>query len=148
MRLGLVSMAVAALGLLAGCGAANVTRVTSTVPDPTIPPCAPVTERVSLPTELVGLLPLPPGTVLTSSRVAGPGPLVIGGYVPGTLKQAAAFFPPELQKAGFQLGQGDAELDEAEQTFSGHGLQGRWKVHSILACSDAVSLTIAISKTP
>jgi hypothetical protein len=101
-----------------------------------------------MPAQLNGVLPLPPGTVLTSTDLAGKGPLVIGGYVPAQLADASAFFKEELPKAGFELGEGDAEGDEAEQAFTGHGLEGQWKVHSILDCPDAVSLTIAVSGTP
>ena len=67
---------------------------------------------------------------------------------PRRLRDASDFFRAELPKAGFELGEGDAEADEAEQAFTGHGLEGQWKVHSILDCPDAVSLSIAVSGTP
>jgi hypothetical protein len=59
-------------------------------------------------------------------------------------KNAVVFFQSKLPAAGYQLLRGDAEMDEAESTFSGQGFQGKWKVQGILNCSGAVALTIAV----
>jgi hypothetical protein len=66
--------------------------------------------------------------------------------VPAELKAAAAFFLRELPAAGFTLGMGDGELDEAESTFSGNGYQGHFKVHSIQDCPGAVTLSVVLAK--
>ncbi|HET8572004.1 MAG TPA: hypothetical protein VFN14_08950 [Candidatus Limnocylindria bacterium] len=144
------SVALAALVLLSACGGGNAGTTTgaSVVVVPSLPACVPAAERAELPANLDGVLPLPVGTVITSAKLTGRGPLQIAGYVPASLREASAFFREELPKAGFEPGEGDAENDEAEQAFSGHGLDGQWKVHSILDCPDAVSLTIAVSGEP
>jgi hypothetical protein len=139
------TVAAAALVLLAACGAAGVPSPAAVAVEPTLPACAPASDRAQLPPELDGVFPLPPGTLITSAKLTGQGPLVVAGYVPMRLKDAAAYLQEQLPKAGLRLGEGDAELDEAEQTFSGRRLEGQWKVHSILDCPDAVSLTIAVS---
>lgn len=136
------------LGWLGGCALVDAPGGdVAAVVEPTLPACAGATERAQLPAELDGVFPLPPGTVISSAKLAGQGPLVVGGYVPMELKDAAAYLQEELPKAGFTAGEGDAEPDEAEQSFSGKGLEGQWKVHSLLDCPDAVTLTIAVSKT-
>jgi hypothetical protein len=61
-------------------------------------------------------------------------------------KNTVAFFQSKLPAAGYQLLKGDAEMDEAESTFSGNGFQGKWKVNGILNCPGAVTLTIALWK--
>lgn len=144
------STALAAVLLLSACAGGNpgTTTDASVVVVQSLPACVPAAERAQLPANLDGVLPLPVGTVITSAKLTGQGPLQIAGYVPASLREASDFFREELPKAGFELGEGDAENDEAEQAFSGHGLDGQWKVHSILDCPDAVSLTIALNGEP
>jgi hypothetical protein len=64
--------------------------------------------------------------------------------IPNELRDAVTFFQRALPRAGFQLGEGDAEHDEAESTFSGNGFAGKWKLNGILNCPNAVALTIAV----
>lgn len=138
-----IIVGVALLALLAGC-ATSTTTTTISAPAVTLPACAEASARVDTPAELPADLPLPPGTVLTSVSRSDAGSTVIGGYIPAELNAAAQFFQAELPAAGYELLGGDAELDEAESAFAGGGVQGQWKVHSLLDCSSAVSLTIAI----
>jgi hypothetical protein len=147
------TVAAAALVLLAACGGgvpssaavAGLPSLATVAVEPTLPACVPANDRAQLPPELDGVFPLPPGTLITSAKLTGQGPLVVAGYIPMRLKDAAAYLQEQLPTAGLRPGEGDAELDEAEQSFSGHNLEGQWKVHSVLDCPDAVSLTIAVS---
>jgi hypothetical protein len=75
------------------------------------------------------------------------GVIVVGGVSPTKFKNAVAFFQRKLPSAGYKLLEGDAEMDEAESTFSGQGFQGKWKVNGILNCPGAVTLTIAVWKS-
>lgn len=147
---GAAAVALVGLGALTACagGGSGATPDATVVVVPSLPACVPAAERAELPANLQGVLPLPAGTVITSANLTGQGPLQIAGYVPVELSAASDFFREEMPKAGFTLGEGDAEGDEAEQAFSGHGLEGQWKVHSILDCPDAVSLTIALNGEP
>lgn len=61
-------------------------------------------------------------------------------------KEAAAFFQSKLPAAGYEILEGDAEMDEAEATFAGRGFRGKWKINGILNCPEAVRLTLAIGK--
>lgn len=110
---------------------------------PALPPCASAGAAVTLPTGVPGNLPLPPGTMVTSVQVDG-GRTLLGGVVPTDLQTAARFFQTALPAAGFKLGEGDAEPDEAESVFTGNGVKGQWKVHSITGCPGAVNLTLAV----
>jgi hypothetical protein len=114
---------------------------------PTLPPCAQAGPAVSLPSEFPTNFPLPPGTMITSSQRSQKGVLVVSGFIPMEFKNTVAFFQSKLPAAGYQLLKGDAEMDEAESTFSGQGFQGKWKVQGILNCSGAVTLTIAVWKS-
>jgi hypothetical protein len=61
-------------------------------------------------------------------------------------RTAVEFFMRQLPKAGYKLGEGDAEQDEAESGFSGHEITGRWKVNGILDCPNAVTLALFVNR--
>ena len=109
-----------------------------------MPACAPSEAAISSPPALPATLPLPPGTVLNLVHESSAGATIIFGVIPLSLSDAAGFFVDQIPRAGFELGPGDAEQDEAEAVFSGPGVDGQWKVHSILDCADAVTLNLAI----
>ncbi len=129
--------------MITGCGGSKELRDSTTA---NLPPCAKAGPAVSLPSEFPNSFPLPPGTVITSSQRNERGVNVVSGFSPMEFKNAVAFFQSKLPAAGFQLLEGDAEMDEAESTFSGQGYHGKWKVNGILNCQGAVTLTIAVSK--
>ena len=126
--------------VLASCSAgARGSGASATMPD-----CAPRGAPISRPELLPVAFPLPPGTVLTQVHESSAGATVIAGVIPLPLADAAGYFLDEMPRAGFDLGPGDAEQDEAESAFTGAGIDGQFKVHSILDCGDAVTLTLAL----
>ena len=62
-----------------------------------------------------------------------------------TIAQAAAFMTRELPANGWTITASDAEQDEAEASFSGTGFTGRFRLHSITGCNDAVTFSIAVT---
>lgn len=126
--------------LLAGCGGSH-----NASSRPSLPACAKAGHATSIPSDFPAMFPLPPGTVVSLIHRSA-GALTVQGVSPTEFKQAVAFFQRELPAAGFQLGEGDAEQDEAESSFSGHGVTGRWRVNGILQCPNAVTLTVAVLK--
>jgi hypothetical protein len=128
--------------LLAGCGGSDKETASAG-----LPACAKVDRTVSLPKDFPDeQLPTPDGTVFTTSERLESGAIRVGGVVPQQFSEVVAFFREELPAAGFPLGEGDAEQDEAESAFSGRGYAGKWKVNGILNCADAVTLAIVVSK--
>jgi hypothetical protein len=125
---------VIALVLAAGCSAAPAS--------PELPACAKASAALSTLPALPPEFPIPPGTRLTATEESG-GITTVAGYVPSDLRSAATFLQTHLPPAGYRLGLGDSEPDEAESDFSGRGVSGRWKVHGILDCASAVTLTIS-----
>ena len=136
--------------LLAGCSgsAAMPTEAADSAGEqtPELPACAEVGPAISLPAEFPPNFPLPPGTVIHASRNTEEGVLIVDAVMPVSLQAAADFFLRELPTAGFLLGFGDSEFDEAESAFSGNGYDGHFKVHSILDCPGAVTLTLALTR--
>jgi hypothetical protein len=112
---------------------------------PAIPECAAAGAVVTLPDAFPDDFPLPAGTRITDVQETDDGVLLVGGVIPGSLSAAATFFSDEVPAAGFEAGEGDAEQDEAEASFWREGSEGSWKVHSILDCPTAVTLTVAIA---
>ena len=112
-------------------------------PAPTLPACAQAGPPVRLPPEFPKSFPLPPGTVITAGRHAGPT-IVLEGFIPMELKEATRFFVQKLPDAGFRLGRGEAERGEAESRFGGNGVAGFFKVRSIEGCPGALQFTIRV----
>jgi hypothetical protein len=130
----------AGIGLfLAGCGGSDKAATSAAVP-----PCAKVGRTVSLPQDFPDELPIPAGTAFTVSEPLDSGTIRVGGVVPQPFSEVVAFFQKELPASGFALGEGDAEQDEAEAAFSGHGYEGKWKINGILNCPNAVTLALVL----
>ena len=110
-----------------------------------MPPCAGAGQAVELPSGFPERFPLQPGTVVTSAR-REPAGAVIDAVVPRDLRDAKRFISRELPKAGFELSGGEAEANEAETDFTGHGVTGRLKVRKIQGCAGAVTLTVGVVK--
>lgn len=90
--------------------------------------------------------PLPSGTVVRTSRkqTIGQRPFVIVlALAPGTIAEAARFILHRLPKAGYRLAQADQEATEAEAVFRGHGVEGRIRFHTLVACDGALTIDIA-----
>jgi hypothetical protein len=89
---------------------------------------------------------VPPGTVLTSNKNLGHGRTLVGGIVPSDFGSAVQFFVTKLPAAGYVLGAGDAEANEAEALFTGGGVSGRWKVNGIPTCPGTVALNLFVKR--
>ncbi|MBA3330860.1 MAG: hypothetical protein H0T39_08335 [Actinobacteria bacterium] len=143
----LLGLACGLAALAAGCGGSDEPAATARAQ--TLPACASPSARLRRPRALPAAFPLPPGTVLTSSKAPHAGQLILGGIVPGELGDAADFFAGELPPRGYRLGRGDAEAGEEEAPFTGRGVRGRWRVSAIGGCPGAVTMTLVlIRQTP
>lgn len=141
--IGICALALTLL-LMVGCAGSRTSNPVT--PANNLPPCARVDNVVSLPAEFPEGFPLPPGTVVTASERTASGSTTISAAIPMDFKQAVAFFQSKLPAAGYQLLEGDAEMDEAESTFACQRFRGKWKINGILNCPAAVRLTLAIAK--
>jgi hypothetical protein len=108
-----------------------------------LPPCAQAGPPVSLPPEFPKSFPLPPGTVITTSKHAGPT-IVLEGFIPMELEKVRRFFVEKLPDAGFRLGRGEVERGEAESRFGGDGVAGFFKIRSIQGCAGALEFTVRV----
>ncbi|HUS11764.1 MAG TPA: hypothetical protein VMZ30_14955 [Pyrinomonadaceae bacterium] len=129
----------------AGCGGSKAPSVVT--PGPSLPPCAGAGSSVGLPPDFPSNFPLPPGTVITSHQRGVSGAIIVSGFAPMQFKDTVVFFQSKLPAAGYKPLESDAEMDEAESTFSGQGYHGKWKVNGILNCPAAVTLGVFLSKT-
>jgi len=62
----------------------------------------------------------------------------------GGLEAARDYYKEQLPKHGFELGEGDAEEEEAETEFDGHGFEGHLKLRTIEGCANALSLGVVL----
>lgn len=111
-----------------------------------VPACAEASKSITRPAAIPRDLPLPQGTVFTSASETRPGETLVTGIIPTAFRDAVAFFVERLPAAGYELGEGDSEQDEAESFFAGKGVTGKWKVNGILNCAQAVRLTLTVSR--
>jgi hypothetical protein len=139
----------AAGALLAGCGGGDESEAEQqrerTESTSGLPSCDATATTDPVPAGFPDAFPLPAGTVITSVGRGG-GATFVRGIVPLSLKQSADFFRRRVPKAGFEPGAADAEPWEAESEFSGHGVEGKWKVNELPACLQKAALLVAVSQ--
>ncbi len=123
--------------VVAGCGGGGQAAHAA------LPNCAGTEQSVARPDAFPAGIPLPPGTVLRKTRNEG-GFVVVNGVAPGSLREARDYVRRAFPKAGYELGGGDAEENEAETEFSGHGREGRLKLHTLAGCKGAVTVAVAV----
>lgn len=78
-------------------------------------------------------LPVPPGLRVLDTRQQG-SVLVVQFSTGLSLPEAGRYVVEELPRAGFALRRGDAEGDEIDQPFTGHGFRGSFKLRGVSAC--------------
>ncbi len=89
--------------------------------------------------------PLPTGTVIGSSRqqtIKSTSFHFVNALAPATIDDAARFILHKLPKAGYRLAGAEREANETEAAFAGHGMHGRIRFHTLLACSGALAVDI------
>jgi len=132
----------AALAIVSsGCGSASRVPAPEPTPDPELPACAADGPAAQLPRELVGVVGLPVGTRLETTRLVGVGPLVVGGYAPGTLANVAQTFGGESAAT--------AESPSAAEragAYANGGYAVEWTLRDLPGCPGAVALTISVRK--
>jgi hypothetical protein len=111
------------------------------------PLCGRHPATVTAPRELPGSYPLPSHTVLTRVQRAR-GVVVVQGFQPLSLRDAGRFIITALPHAGYRIGRGDSEVDEAETSFIGHGIVGHVKVHTVPGCARATRLVFGFVRSP
>jgi hypothetical protein len=132
--------------MLLACSLSQLFAQSPAGPPPSnLPDCAHAQTVISLPPEFPKVVPLPPGTVFTSSRPREGGITMIG-VVPMELSQAARFFIAQLPAAGFQLGRGESESGEAEAPFRGNGIMGGFQLRTMVDCPGVLQLVITVQK--
>jgi hypothetical protein len=136
--IGFVAVAAAATAVVSYAGRSGG-RATS--PAATLPACVGGGARTTLPPGWK--VPFPKGTAV--SIVEGGAVRQVIGFAPYSFASAVAYFREGFPKRGYAIGNGDAENDEAEANFSGHGVRGRWRVNAIAGCPGATVVTIAVA---
>lgn len=129
---------------LAGCGGGARPDVSGARAAGSLPACVKAGDALARPEGFPVSLPLPDGTLITAHD-NGVKRVALSGYVPMPLRDAAAWMSRQLPSAGYRNGEGDAEQDEAESVFTGHGYQGKWKLNALDACAGAVAIQVSLS---
>ena len=134
--------AVVALLVICAAGAAALLGGRDPAQASALPDCVHPSRSVTVPAGLASF-PLPRGAVLDRVRRAY-GYRVVSGFVPGSVDPVREFLVSRLPDAGFRLNGGDSEEAEAEASYAGHGVRGRWKLRAVPGCPGALAIQIAV----
>jgi hypothetical protein len=130
---------------------AGISPTTPTPVSGVLPACAGAGAYASVAGGLPPSFPLPTGTVVRSSRqqtIRGTSFHFVNALAPATIDDAARFILHKLPKAGYRLAEADRETNEAEAAFAGHGVHGRIRFHTLLACTGALTVDIVTTNKP
>lgn len=81
---------------------------------------------------------------MLDSRTSKYGYTFVSGYLPGAVNPVRDFLVAHVPAAGYRLGAGDSESNEAEAAFTGHGVRGKYKVRALFGCPGAMRVQIAV----
>src|SRR4051812_31123336 len=132
--------------VLAGCGNDESDSSASGRAVTALSECAPSATAVALPDRFPMGFPLPRGSVVREARDDGKT-MNVEALVPGAIRDVADRLLDELPGAGYELGEGDSEEHEAESHFSGHGLDGFFKLNTVGGCDGANTLAVVLTSS-
>jgi hypothetical protein len=133
----MIRVSVAAVAVLAvtGCTGGSAdgpdsqpTLQLPTRPTPSACPAVHGSRAFAWPTEVPKDLPQPPGAVFEKTTRTPEGLTIVRFPTPTTRQESVLFVVRQVQKAGFQLGRGDAEPLEADAPFGRDDLRGVYKM--------------------
>jgi hypothetical protein len=131
----------------ASASTSSATSSSATSSSATTSSCS-ATGSASPPAGFPSSLPLPAGTVLTSSETRSGQRLVVNGTAPRDFSAVLAELQAAYPAAGFPLSGGEVEKDkgDAESNFAGNGYTGRWSLRGITGCA-ATTVSLVVQKT-
>ena len=136
----LVAVAALTTPALVGCGGGSDNP---TVAAPSASGCpSSALAADSWPSAVPSDLPTLPGLHVTSTQSTSSGAHMVSAESPVALREAVRTLVTELPKAGYSLGKGDAEADEADAPFSKGDLHGSFRLSAQSSCGVTVTLTV------
>jgi hypothetical protein len=84
-----------------------------------------------------GDLPRPPGSNRPNVALANSNLTVVQFTAPISLREGVLFVLGEFPKAGFRLGRGDAEVNQADAPFARQGVFGQVRINGTGPCTTA-----------
>lgn len=133
-----------ALAVTACGGSSGGDNPTVAAPSSSASGCPAVAARgAGWPAGVPGDLPAFPGLAITSSQTTSAGAHLVKGTVPLSLHDAVRFVIKDLPSAGYTLGRGDSEADEADAPFSKGTTHGSFRLSATQPCTTTVTLTVS-----
>ena len=113
-----------------------------------LPKCLQSLKAVTLPSDdtFPKDWPFPKGTVITATEEVPGGGLAVTAQVGSEFDQVLPFMQQDLEDAGFVATNGEAEKDDAEATWSGHGYAGSWAIRASDTCQGTTLMQVAAAK--
>ena len=90
--------------------------------------------------------PFPKGTIVTATEQVNGGGLAVTAQVGSDFEEVLPFMQQDLEDAGFVATNGEAEKDDAEATWSGHGYAGSWAIRASDTCKGTTLMQVAAAK--
>jgi hypothetical protein len=106
--------------------------------------CAANAKRVDLSDSFPAQAGLPAGYVVTAVESRSAGRTVVTAVSPKPFRQTLAEMQSAYSTRGWTPSEGEVEERDAESSFDGNGLRGRWAIREIPDCTDNTSVSLLI----
>jgi hypothetical protein len=127
--------------LLSACGSDSADKAN-------LPTCMQSLKAVTIPGD--GTFPkdwpFPKDTVVTATEEVPGGGLAVTAQVGSEFDEVLPFMQKDLEDAGYVATNGEAEEDDAEATWSGHGYAGSWAIKASDTCRGTTLVQVAATK--
>lgn len=124
-----------AISVAACSGGSSSEADNPNIASPTSSTCGtPTAAPAAWPSGVPAQLPRPPGMSAVTLQHLSQGRLLVSFTAPLPLRASLLFVLNNYPKAGFQLGHGDSEADEADVPFAGNGYGAAMKINVIGEC--------------
>lgn len=143
-----VAGAVAALLLVAGCGASGEEHDAEFGAAADTTTCVEDAQQVSsYPDGFPSNFAFPPKTVVFHAEDRGADGVVVTGVTRTPFKQVLASLNGPTQRAGFKVTDGETEEHDAEANWTGHGYRGRWAIRESGSCPGETVVQVLSTKS-
>jgi hypothetical protein len=134
---------------LAGCDQAEKADEKAIADSRTSAPaitCADQASSASLPSAFPADFPMPADTTVIGSERRSDGRTIVYAVSANGVKSVLADLQKSLPAAGYTPTEGEVEARDAESSWSGHGLRGRWEIRELPGCDADTSVTVLVQK--
>lgn len=108
--------------------------------------CAKDAKPVDLPADFPSTAKLPDGYVVSAIDKRDGGRTVVSAVSPKPFKETLKDMQATYSSGGWKLSEGEVEAADAESSFSGNGVIGRWAIRTMTGCEGNTGVSLVTAK--